>query len=240
MNSATTGFSVTLGAWKMKKIVLALGALAILSAVSVPASSFPLGLSVVGGIGAGYYSMGDLNRHLGLIAQSKHITLDDITGGVNARVEGRVWILDQLGITGGYEHFWGATDAEGTSSSLSYRAPTDGYTVGAIVVLLHVPDVVNLCVGVNGCFARSVYGTNELVARRLSEFKGQHQGYEVFGEAHTNFIDPIEVGFQLGYRGLVIDSFTDKYGREAYFDSGMKMRLDYSGVFFYLTTAIRI
>jgi hypothetical protein len=38
----------------------------------------------------------------------------------------------------------------------------------------------------------------------------------------------------------MIDSFKDKYDREAYFESGMKMQLDYSGVFFYLTTAIRI
>ncbi|HEY5132404.1 MAG TPA: hypothetical protein VII85_01810 [Candidatus Krumholzibacteriaceae bacterium] len=224
----------------MKKLVAVLGALTILSLAHAPASSFPLGLSVVGGIGAGYYGMEDLNRHLGLIAQSKHITLDGITGGVNFRVEGRVWILDQLALAGGYEHFWGATDAEGTSSSLSYRAPSDAYTVGAIVVLLDVQDVVDLCVGVNGCFAKSVYGTNELVERRLSEFKGQNEGYEVFGEAHTNFINPIEVGFQLGYRGLTIDSFKDKYGREAHFDSLVKMQLDYSGVFFYLTTAIRI
>ncbi|MGD1049392.1 MAG: hypothetical protein ABR899_11645 [Candidatus Krumholzibacteriaceae bacterium] len=224
----------------MKKLVTVLGALTILSFAHAPASSFPLGLSVGGGIGAGHYGMEDLNRHLEQVAQSKHIALDGITGGVNFRVEGRVWILDQLGLAGGYEHFWGASDSEGSSSSLSYRAPSDVYTVGAIVELLHVQDVMDLCVGVNGCLAKSVYGTNEVVARRLSEYRGQNYGYEVFGEAHTNFINPIEVGFQLGYRGLTIDSFKDKYGHEAYFDPGVKMRLDYSGVFFYLTSAIRI
>ncbi|HVO76850.1 MAG TPA: hypothetical protein VMT60_02595, partial [Candidatus Bathyarchaeia archaeon] len=198
----------------MKKIVAVLAAFAILFLGHAPASSFPLGVSVVGGIGAGYYAMDDLNRHLGLVAQSRNVRLDGITGGVNVRVEGRLWVLNQVALTAGYEHFWGASDAEDTSVSLSYRAPADVYTFGAVVVVLRVENVVNLCVGVNGCFAQTVYGTNEVVLRRLSEFKGQNGGYEAFAEAHTNFIDPIEVGFQLGYRGLRIDSFKDKFGRE--------------------------
>jgi hypothetical protein len=204
------------------------------------ASSFPLAFSAVGAIGAGYYRMDELNRHLGLIAQDRSVSLDGITGGVNFRVEGRVWVMNQIGLSGGYEHFWAATDAQGSSSTLSFRVPADVYTVGAIVAILRIENVIDLCIGANSCFARSVYGTNEIVERRLSEFKGDNRGYEIFAEAHTNFLNPIEIGFQLGYRGLTIDSYTDKYGREALFEPDRKMQVDYSGVFFYLMTGIRI
>jgi len=223
-----------------RKIFAAFGAVAILSLAPQPVRSFPLGFSAVGGIGAGYYSMGELNTHLRLIARDRSVRLSDIAGGVNFRIEGRVWILNQFGLTGGYEHFWGATDAEGSSSTLSYRAPSDVYTVGGIVVLLRIENVLNLCVGANGCFANTLYGTNELIERRLSEFKGKDQGYEAYAEVHSNFLNPIEVGFQLGYRGLTVESFKDKYGELGYFESGPKIQIDYSGVFFYLTTAIRL
>ena len=167
-------------------------------------------------------------------------SLDELSSGVNFRIEGRVWMFDLFAVTGGFEHFWGATESEGTASSLSYRAPSDVYTLGAIVAVLKIENAFNLCVGSNLCFAESVFGTNEVIARRLSEFKGEDQGYEIYAEAHTNFLNPIEVGFQLGYRGLAIETFTDKYGDTASFEPGMKMEIDYSGAFFYFTTAIRL
>jgi len=224
----------------IQRIIVALCSFTILSLAPQPARPFPLGFSAVGAIGAGYYDMAKLNRHIGLVAQDRNVELEGISGGVNFRLEGRVWFRNQVALTGGYEHFWGETDVQGTSATLSYRAPSDVYTVGGIVVVLRLENAFNLCVGGNACFARTVYGTNELIGRRLSEFKGDDQGYEAYAEIHSNFINPVEVGFQLGYRGLVVESLTDKYGNTAYFEPGTKMEIDYSGVFFYLTTAIRI
>lgn len=214
--------------------------LATLAIVGVRAESFPLGFSIVGGIGAGYYEMEALNEHLGHVAQEKNVKFDGLSSGVNFRIEGRAWLYDFAALAGGFEHFWGETESEGTSSTLSYRAPADVYTVGAIVAAIKIENVMNLCLGSNICFAKSVYGSNEVIERRFSEYKGDNEGYEIFAEAHTNFMDPIEVGFQLGYRGLKITEFTDKYGDPAWFEPDMKMEIDYSGAFFYFTTAIRL
>lgn len=224
-----------------QRIITALAAIAVLSLAAAPAGSFPIGFSAVGGIGAGYYDMAALNQHLGHVAQDLGVaSLDELSSGVNFRIEGRVWMFDLFAVTGGFEHFWGATGSEGTKSSLSYQAPADVYTLGAIVAVLKIENAINLCVGSNLCFAESVFGTNEVIARRLTEFKGEDQGYEIYAEAHTNFLDPIQVGFQLGYRGLAIKTFTNKYGDTASFEPGMKMEIDYSGAFFYFTTAIRL
>jgi hypothetical protein len=223
-----------------RRIVTAIVSLAILSLVPGAARSIPVGFAAVGGLGVGYYDMEALNRHLGLVAQSKSVKLDGLTSGVNFRIEGRAWMYDVVAVTGGFEHFWGATGSEGSTSTLSYRAPADIYTVGAIVAILRIENALNLCVGSNLCFAKSVFGTNEVIARRFSEFKGDNEGFELYGEVHSNFIDPIEVGFQFGYRGLRIKEFTDKYGDIASFEPGIKMEIDYSGVFFYFTTAIRL
>jgi hypothetical protein len=224
-----------------RRIPTAFVTLAILSLAAAPAGSFPIGFSVVGGIGAGYYDMGALNEHLGHVAQDLGVaSLDDLSGGVNFRIEGRVWMFDLFAVTGGFEHFWGATESQGTESSLSYRAPSDVYTLGAIVAVFRIENALNLCVGSNLCFAESVFGTNEVIARRFSEFRGSDRGYEIYAEAHTNFLKPIEVGFQLGYRGLALKSFTDKYGDTASFEPDLNMEIDYSGAFFYFTTAIRL
>ncbi len=224
-----------------RRITKAFVALAILSLAAAPAASFPIGFSAVGGIGAGYYDMEALNEHLGHVAQDLGVkSLGDLSGGVNFRIEGRVWMYDLFAVTAGFEHFWGATESAGTESSRSYRAPSDVYTFGAIVAVFRIENALNLCVGSNLCFAESVFGTNEIIERRLSEFKGSNRGFEIYAEAHTNFLKPIEIGFQLGYRGLALKTFTDKYGDTAFFEPGMKMELDYSGVFFYFTTAIRL
>lgn len=224
-----------------RRIITALAAFAALSLAAAPAGSFPIGFSAVGGIGAGYYDMAALNQHLGHVSQDLGVaSLDELSSGVNFRIEGRVWMFNLFAVTGGFEHFWGATGSEGTASSLSYQAPADVYTLGAIVAVLKIENAINLCVGSNLCFAESVFGTNEVIARRLTEFKGEDQGYEIYAEAHSNFLDPIQVGFQLGYRGLAINTFTNKYGDTASFEPGMKMEIDYSGAFFYFTTAIRL
>ncbi len=224
----------------MRGIRTAVFFLTVLVLAFARAESFPLGFSVVGGIGAGYYDMEALNTHLGHVAQERNVKFDGLTSGVNFRIEGRAWMYGLVALTGGFEHFWGETESEGSSATLSYRAPGDVYTVGAIVAAIKIENAMNLCVGSNYCFAEAVYGTNEVIERRFSEYKGKDEGYEIYAEAHTNFMNPIEVGFQLGYRGLKITDFTDKYGDPASFEPGMKMEIDYSGLFFYFTTAIRL
>ncbi len=223
------------------RIRTAFAALAILSLAAAPAVSFPIGFSAVGGIGAGYYGMEALNRHLQIVSQDSGLTtLGNLSSGVNFRIEGRIWLYDLVAATGGFEYFWGSTESQGSTSTLTYQAPSDVYTVGAIVAPIRIENVFNLCVGLNLCFANSVFGTNEVIPRRLSEFKGEGRGCELYAEAHTNFINPIEVGFQMGYRRLALKTFTDKYGNTASFEPGNKMEIDYSGAFFYLTTAIRL
>jgi hypothetical protein len=224
----------------MNKLIGLISTLAILASASAYASSFPIDFSVTGGIGAGYYAMDGLNRHLGITAQSENVTIDRIESDVNCRIEGRLWLMNCIALCGGYEHFWAATDAQDTSTVLSYRAPADVYTVGAIYSAYSVENVVDLCVGTNVCFVSSVFGTNEAVERRFSEYEGDDVGYEIYAETHTNFLKPIEVGFQLGYRGLKIDAFENRYGNVSYFEEGGKMVVDYSGVFFYLLASIRI
>ena len=223
-----------------RRVIGALCTLAIIMAAHTPAQPFPLGFSAVGGIGAGYYSMSELNRHIGLIAQKTHVSLDDLSSGVNFRAEGRLWVLNKVALTGGYEHYWGEMSSEGTSAGISYRTPADVYTVGGIIAILRIENAFSLCIGANGCMAKSAFGKNDPGERRLSEFKGDDNGYEAYAEIHTNFIDPVVVGFQLGYRGLKITTLKNRFGHEGTFESGQKYQVDYSGVFFYLTMGIRI
>ena len=226
-----------------KRAIAALGALAIIVAAGSPAQSFPLGFSAVGGLGVGYYSMSELNRHIGSKRQGLGISLDELSNGVNFRIEGRVWVLDRAAVTGGYEYYWGETSSEGTSTPLTYRTPTDVYTLGAIVPLVRIKKAFDICLGVNLCMAKSVFEMKEEndSARKIPSFKGDDSGYEAYAEIHTKFFNPLELGFQLGYRGLKINSFTSiRDGLAGTFSDGAKINIDYSGVFFYLTTAIRI
>jgi hypothetical protein len=55
----------------------------------------------------------------------------------------------------------------------------------------------------------------------------------------TNFLSPLQFGIMLGYRGLKIKEFEDRYGDLASFEpSGKVMEIDYSGVFFYVTAGV--
>jgi hypothetical protein len=225
----------------MKRALSTLAGIVVLATVHAQlAHSFPIGLSANGSIGFGYYSMADLNSHLDIIRQEKHIKLDELGSGVNFKVEGRIWLFNQVAIVGGYEHYWAESVSEGSSTTLSYKVPADVYNIGLVVTVLRLENTIDLCLGVNRSSAEAVFGTNEIVGRRLAEFKGKNAGYAVYGEIHTNFINPIEVGLQVGYRGLKINDMKDKWGDEAVFDDGAKITIDYSGAFFYLTTAIRI
>ena len=225
--------------------VLAIGAalivLALVPLVSARAGTFPIGVSVIGGIGSGYYDMGSLNHFLGRLAQDSNIYFDGLDKGVNVKLEGRVWLYDRFALAGGYEHLWGKTESTGTSTTLTFQAPADIYTIGTVVRVYTVREGLNLCAGANLCFAESVYGTNVFNSSRvLSEYKGKDQGFEIYAEAHSVFLNPVTVGFQLGYRSLTIAELKDKSSSADLFGTPGANEIDYSGAFFYFTAGIRL
>ena len=60
------------------------------------AGAFPFSLSVRGGIGMGYYSMSELNTHIGLVRQHYHVAMDDLANGINVNLHGRIWFIDRI------------------------------------------------------------------------------------------------------------------------------------------------
>ncbi len=223
-----------------KSLGTAAAIFALMVGASPSAHAFWLGFSATGGIGVGYYSMADLNSHLNTVRQASHIKLDELASGVNFKADGRVWFFDRVAVSGGYQHLWGESVSEGSSTTLDYKTPADIYTLGVVGTLLVLPNVVDLCVGVNRCSAKTVFGTNEVVSRRLAEFTGKSVGFEAYAEVHSNFLNPVEVGLQAGYRGLKIHTLYDRRQAVGFFESGDQMSIDYSGFFFYLTSSIRI
>lgn len=215
-------------------------AAALVATAATGASAFTMGCSVNGGVGASFYSMDDLNDHIRLIARERDLALEDLETGVTFRIEGRLWMNGWAGIAAGYQHFWGESEVETETATLAYHAPADVFHIGVIAAIARIPHAVDLCLGINRCWAATAYGTNEHNEFRLTEFKGRDRGYEAYAEAHTNFITPIEVGLQVGYRGLEIDFLDDKFGGRAFFDEDTPASIEYSGAFIYLTTAIRI
>jgi len=239
-SSGESGYGRTGGRIMMKRFGAAAATFALALGACASAHAFPLGFSVAGGIGAGYYSMADLNSHLNNVRQANHIKLDELGSGVNFKADARIWFYDLVAVSGGYEHLWGESVSEGSSTTLDYKTPADVYTLGLVGAVFVVPNVVDLCVGVNRCSAKAVFGTNEVVSRRLAEFTGRNVGFEAYAEVHSNFINPVEVGLQFGYRNLKIQTLYDRRSAVGFFESGDQISLDYSGFFFYLTSAIRI
>lgn len=224
-----------------KKTAMTLFAVLLLTtAAGTEVLGFPIGVSIHGGLGKGYYSMEELNDNLNELRLELAANLSDLSNGTNVILQGRVWFLDRIGVTAGYEHFWGETEIQTVESTILIKAPADVYSIGGIVTILPIPNFVDLNLGVSLSFVSSVYGTNQEFARRLEEFKGNDNGYQIYGEAMTNFVDPLQFGLMLGYRGLKIAEFEDRYGDLAMFEpSGAVMEIDYSGVFFYVTAGVR-
>ena len=202
-----------------------------------------IGFSIFGGIGNGYYDMTDLNNHIGKVAQETHRNIDQISSGVNVRLEGKLLMLDRFGISIGYEHYWADTAAELADPPLTYKAPADVYLFGGSVKVLSLPTIFDVNAAVNYCHIKTTFGTNYLSDRRLREFKGSDNGYELTAEVVTNFIRPVEVGILLGYRVLKVGGLEDKFGNQPqyYYDNITgSFELDYSGAYFYLTAGIRL
>jgi hypothetical protein len=206
------------------------------------AYSFPFGISLRGGAGIGYYSMSELNAHLRIVNRAYDVRIPELGSGINVMLQGRLWLFDFAAASAGYEHFWGETEIDPEEGSqITYKAPADIYTIGGAVRVFEVEDVTDINLGLNVCYARTTFGTNLLNPRRLSEFKGDNWGFELFAEAATNFLNPVEVAFQMGYRGLTVGSFVDKFDDPGFFpDSATEIEVEYSGFFFYICAGMRI
>lgn len=224
-----------------KKIAVMFLSMLLVTAALVPgAFGFPIGVSIHGGLGKGYYSMEELNDNLNELRLELDANLSDLSNGTNVMLQGRVWFLDRIAVTAGYEHFWGETEIQTVEATILITAPADVYSIGGIVTVLPLPNFIDLNIGISMSFASSIYGTNQEFSRKLEEFKGNDSGYEVYGEAMTNFVDPLQFGLMLGYRGMKVQEFEDRYGDLAMLEpSGVVMEIDYSGVFFYVTAGVR-
>ncbi|MCK4236769.1 MAG: hypothetical protein KAX38_06595 [Candidatus Krumholzibacteria bacterium] len=225
----------------IKHLLTLIAMMVVLSISCTPASTGPIGLSVTGGIGTGYYSMKAMNDHINEVRQDLGTALDDLSSGINVSLRGRLWFFERYAVSVGYEHFWGYTETESGDYTVTFKAPADIYSVGGVMNVISFPNLIDLNIGISRCVARSVYGSNMLTMGMLKEYKAIDSGYELYAEATTNFLRPVEVGFQLGYRGLKVKDLEDKFGDRACFPgSDIKVELDYSGVFFYLTAGIRL
>lgn len=202
----------------------------------------PIGFALRGGYGIGYYSMAELDDHFAIVNRDYNIRMPELTSGVNVMLQGRLWLFDLLAVSCGFEHFWGKSELESEVIGLvTYKTPANIYSIGGVVKVFDVPRVMDVNLGVNACFAKSTFGDNLLNPRRLSEYKGNEWGFELFTEAATNFLYPVEVGFQLGYRRLKVKSYEDKFGYTGYFPgTNTTIQADYSGFFFYLTAGIHL
>lgn len=224
----------------LKKTLLTIIAMLLLTLAPVQdVFGFPIGISVHGGLGKGYYSMGELNDNLNELRLELDSNLSDLSNGTNVMVQGRLWFLGRFAVTVGYEHFWGESEIQTVDAMILIKAPANVFSIGGIITPLSIPVFVDLNIGASMSFVSCIYGTNQEYSRILEEFKGDDTGYQIYAEAMTNFLDPLRFGLMLGYRGLKIREFEDRYGDLGYFEpSGAVMEIDYSGVFFYLTAGV--
>ncbi len=200
------------------------------------AFGFPIGISVHGGLGKGYYSMEELNDNLNELRLQLDSNLSDLSNGTNVMAQGRLWFLGRVAVTIGYEHFWGETEIQTLDSPIVIKAPANVYSIGGIVTPLSIPVAADFNIGASISFVSCIYGTNQEFARKLEEYKGNDTGYQIYAEAMTNFLTPLQFGLMMGYRGLKVQEFEDRYGDLGIFDpSGAVMEIDYSGFFFYVT-----
>jgi hypothetical protein len=206
------------------------------------ARSFPIHVSLRAGIGVNYYAMTELDDHFTVVARDFHLEMPALSKGVDVMLQGRVWFFDLFAAAAGFEHFWGESKLEvGSISPVTYKAPANVYTVGGAVRVFTIPNVIDINAGVNGCYAKSTFGTNLLSPRRLSEYKANDWGFSLFAEAATNFLNPVEISVQMGYRRLTVSDFEDKFGDAAFFpDSSTKVTLDYSGPFFMIAAGVHL
>lgn len=222
--------------------VAALLALAsLLAAVPAFGARLPIGFEIKGGVGMGYYSMGDLNDHLESLRQSVNANFEETGSDFNVFAEGRIWLFKRVAGLAGYEHYWTQADLATTTEIISFKAPADVFYLGGALNIFSFPMLADINAGVRGTFAKAVYADNEENETRLVEYKANDYGWDIFAEVNTNFFKPLEVGFTLGYRSLKVSGFEDKFGDEPVFSTtGKAVAIEYSGMFFYLTAGIAV
>jgi hypothetical protein len=222
-------------------MALAMVFVAMLAIASADLAAFPLGISVKGGIGQGYYSMDALNENLKVASQQHGAFFDDLSKGINVALQGRVWVLGRYGLHLGYQHYWGESTAIAGGTEYTYKTPADVYSIGCVINILSFPVLFDINAGANLCHVRSIFGTNVRTESFLQEYKGNDNGFDVYAEVVTNFIRPVDIGIQFGYRDLTVKSLENKFKEEARFPiSETKVELEYSGVFFFFTAGIRL
>ncbi len=222
----------------MKRLIAA--ALAVVILVPSAAAAFPIGFEVKGGVGIGYYSMSEFDAHVQAIREQYGLEFDDFDSEFNVMLDGRVWMFGRFAASVGYEHLWADYNMPiGSTNYVTYKMPADILSLGGVLHIYRVPKVIDINAGLKGDFAKVVYGTDQ--DGRYIEYKSNDYGWDIYGEINTNFLNPVQVGFTLGYRSLKVDGFEDKYGNTPEFTgTGEPVVLDYSGMYFYFTAGVAI
>lgn len=222
--------------------IVTVAALAAAALIPAPAAAGrPVGLEIKSGIGIGQYAMEDLNYNIALHRLETRANYHELTSGFNFMAEGRVWLFGRVAALAGFEHYWAAVDLPRVEArTINFTAPVDVYYLGGALNVVSFADFIDINAGSRGTFARAVYGTNETTLR-LAEYKANAYGWDIFTEANTNFLRPLQIGLTVGYRRLIVDGFQGRRDERPRFDkSRVPVTLDYSGVFFYLTAGIAI
>lgn len=222
----------------MKRLLIAVLAAAVL--VPSAAAALPLGFEVKGGVGVGYFSMGEFNDNMQAVREANSLVFDDLTSGINVMLEGRIWVFARVAATVGYEHLWAEQNMPiGSASYVSYTMPADILSLGGTVHIYRIPKVIDFNAGLKGIFGKVALGTDQ--SGTYTEYKSNGYGWDLYGEINTNFLNPVQIGFTLGYRNLKIDEFEDKFGDiPEYIGNGAPVVLSYSGMYFYVTAGVAI
>ncbi|MBN1886186.1 MAG: hypothetical protein JW876_11780 [Candidatus Krumholzibacteriota bacterium] len=208
--------------------------LAAACAASAPASAFPIGIAVRGGIGNAFYSMSDLNDAIQELSRDAGVRIPDLDGGTNVKIEGRIWVFDRFAAAAMYERWWASTENESGDYTITFKAPADVISFGVVGRIFSFPQILDVNLAAYYSLAETVYGTNILTGRRLDEYKGDDGGFQLAAEAVTNFLNPVEIGIQFGWRNVTVREFENKFGESLRFD------LEYGGAFFFLTAGVRL
>lgn len=219
-----------------------LAAIALTVVILAPAtvSAISLGFEVKGGVGLGYYSMGEFTDNIQAVREQQGLEFDDPSSEINVMLDGRIWMFGRFAASVGYEHLWMDYNMPiGSSNYVTYKMPADIMSLGGVVHIYRVPKVIDINAGLKGDFADVVYGTDQ--DGSYTEYKSNGYGWDLFAEINSNFLNPVQVGFTLGYRNLKVDEFEDKFGDSPTFiGTGEPVVVDYSGMYFYVTAGVAI
>jgi hypothetical protein len=219
---------------------LAAIALAVVILAPATVSAISLGFEVKGGVGLGYYSMGEFTDNIQAVREQQGLEFDDPSSEINVMLDGRIWMFGRFAASVGYEHLWMDYNMPiGSSNFVTYTMPVDIMSLGGVVHIYRVPKVIDINAGLKGDFAKVIYGTDQ--DGSYTEYKSNGYGWDLFAEINSNFLNPVQVGFTLGYRSLKVDEFEDKFGDSPTFiGTGEPVVVDYSGMYFYVTAGVAI